>query len=311
MDSSPLLSIILPLFNKADVLPDVVAALARQTLAKESEVIFLDDVSTDGSVETLRALADKLPRCHIVTNEKNAGPAIRLNQGAAEAAGQYLCLIDADVLIAGDAPEQMIAILRRTGAQMIHGRTQALTDAAARNVAAMIGPNPKMALSDTPLETVLAGGMARMGWVVETTLYRAGGGCDERIFIQDESVALRLAASARRLVKLDAAVATAPKAAFHQSGNRRQEHHDAFFAHFNLLHDRPDLTERHRRLIGKRCLSFAWKAVRTDGLKDGAAIFSAYLTAALGLGQATPRLLDRIAEDMASLPGVRRPESAP
>jgi hypothetical protein len=173
----------------------------------------------------------------------------------------------------------------------------------------LIGAEAKMTLSDAPLETVLAGGMARMGWVVESALFRAGGGCDERIFIQDESVALRLAACARRLIKLDAAVATAPRAAFHQSGNRCQEHHDAFFAHFNLLRDHPGLPARQRRLLGKRCLSFAWKAVRTDGLKGGSAVFSAYLAATLGLGQAAPRLLEQIAQDMAALPGVRRPET--
>jgi glycosyltransferase involved in cell wall biosynthesis len=308
MVSPPLLSIILPLYNKADVLADVVRALAAQSLASVSEVLFIDDVSTDGSVESLHALSHALPLCRIVTNAQNAGPAIRLNQGAAMAKGHYLCLIDADVLIAPDAAEQMIGILRRTGGQMIHGRTQTLADAGARTSAAAIGATPKMAISDTPLETVLGGGLARMGWVVEADLFRAAGGCDERIFIQDESVALRLAAIARRLIKLDAVVASAPTAAFHQSGNRRQEHHDAFFAHFNLLTDRPVLAARLRHLLEKRCLSFAWKAVRAGTLTEGgASILSGYARATLGLGHAAPLLLQRIAQEMAALPNIRRP----
>jgi len=312
MDSVPLFSVILPLYNKADVLADVVAALAKQRLAENCEVLFVDDASTDGSVERLRALSSHLPLCRIVTNSQNAGPAIRLNQGGMMAMGKYLCLIDADVLIAPDAALRMIDLLQRTGAQMIHGRTQTLTDAAARDAAPLIGSNPKATVSDEPLMTVLDGGLARMGWVVEADLFRAAGGCDERVFIQDESIALRLAAISRRLITLDSVVANGPKALFHQSGNRRQEHHDAFFAHFNLLNDRPALEPRLRRRLGRRCLSFAWKAVRAGTLKDGGgAIFSGYALATLGLTDAAPLLLERIAHDMAALPNIRRPVTSP
>jgi glycosyltransferase involved in cell wall biosynthesis len=312
MDPVPLLSVILPLFNKADVLPDVVNALAGQTLAPCSEVVFVDDASTDGSVACLAELSGRLPHCRVITNAGNAGPAIRVNQGAAAAAGKYLCLIDADVLIAPDAAERMIGILGRTGAQMIHGKTGALADTGVRDAALPIGPDAAAMISDRPLETVLQGGLVRMGWVVEAELFRAAGGCDERVFIQDESVALRLAVLARRLVKLEATVASAPKAAFHQSANRSQEHHDAFFAHFNLLNDRPELAPHLRRMLSRRCLSSAWKAARAGTLAGGgAAVFPDYAMARLGLGPAVPSGLRRIAADMAALQGIRRPGAGP
>src|SRR3546814_20810470 len=80
-----------------------------------------------------------------------------------------------------------------------------------------------------------------MSWLVETALFRAAGGCDPLLFIQDESLSLRLAARARRMIDLRATTGYAPAAATRLSTNKVQQHHDRFFAAYNMLRDRPDL----------------------------------------------------------------------
>src|SRR3546814_981543 len=108
MASAPDISFVITLYNKADVLPAVVRALAAQQPMPQAEYIFVDDASTDGSVALLQGLAAQLPGMTVMTNDRHAGPAIRLNQGAAAACGRYLCLVDADELIAPDA----VAVMR-------------------------------------------------------------------------------------------------------------------------------------------------------------------------------------------------------
>lgn len=298
-------SLILPVFNKADVLPHSVRAIERQTMAAACELVFVDDASTDGSLDCMRALAARLPNATVISNQRNAGPAIRLNQGAAAARGELLCLIDADVLLAPDAVERMAAILKAEGAQAAHGRTMPSAEPAESLMPPLLA-DQAFSISDAPLKTVLAGSFVRMGWMVETALFRAAGGCDERIFIQDESLPLRLAAAARRIAWTEAAIAYAPRAAFHLSSDRRQQHHDRFRAHYNLLGDRPDLPQDVRRQLVARCLSAGWKAVRSGGLGlPPAPVLGAYLLAEAGIsGQA---MLPRLAAAFAGMERIRRP----
>lgn len=308
MASAPDISFVIPVYNKADVLPAVVRALAAQQPAPPAEYIFVDDASTDASVTMLQDLAAQLPGLTMITNDRNAGPSTRLNQGAAAASGRHLCLIDADELIAPDAVAVMLRLLRETGAQMVHGKIRETDRPAADLVPAPVGSTPAFTVLDDPLAAILAGrGFVRMSWLIETTLFRAAGGCDPRIFIQDESLPLRLAAVAHRMVDLRAPTGYAPAAASRLSANKAQQHHDRFFAAYNLLRDRPDLAPGVCAALRQRCLSAAWKALRAGLLGDARlAILLGYAGTKTGMATSSDATLDRIATAFAALDGVRR-----
>jgi glycosyltransferase involved in cell wall biosynthesis len=300
-----MLSFVIPVYNKADILPRVAEALARQTVADDCEFVFVDDASTDDSAAVLCQLAERLGRCRVIGNATNAGPSIRLNQGVAAARGETLALIDADVLIAPDTAERMLVAMAEYRAPMIHGRTVAAPDGA---LPAPLGRPLACSVGDRPLATVLQGGFARMGWLVRTELFRAAGGCDERVFIQDESLPLRLALKADRLAHTAEAIAHAPPAAFRLSHDRRQQHHDLFFTHYNLLRDHPDLPGGLRRKLAARCLSAAWKAVRGGSLDAGrASTLADYMLARCGLAGTAAARLDRLAAAFRRMTAIRRP----
>jgi len=310
MHAPPDISYVIPVYNKADILPDVVRALAAQTLDASTEYIFVDDASTDGSAALLETLSAKLPGLSVLGNAGNAGPSIRLNQGAAAAAGRYLCLIDADELIAPDAVAVMLRLLRETGAQMAHGKVVPVDRPAAAVVPAPLGNAPHYAVLEPPLAGILRGrGFVRMSWLVETALFRAAGGCDPRIFIQDEALPLRLAAAATRMIDLQAATCYAPAAASRLSANKAQQHHDRFFAHYNLMRDRPDLPADIRQALARKCLSAAWKAARNHLLLDGRlTVLLQYAGAKTGLTAISDGTLGRIARAFAAIGGIRRGE---
>src|SRR5690606_21011753 len=185
----------------------------------------------------------KLGEVRIIRNAENAGPSIRINQGAREASGTYFCLLDADELIAPDAVKIMMALIAAERAEMVHGKVIDCTSPAAEIVPPPLGTRPPFVTCIAPLDAVLqTRGIVRMAWLVEAALFRAAGGCDERIFIQDEALPLRLAACASRMVDLHAGITCAPPAGSHLSADTRQQHHDRFFAYYHVLRDNPKLT---------------------------------------------------------------------
>ncbi|MFN4277311.1 MAG: glycosyltransferase family 2 protein [Ferrovibrio sp.] len=308
MSGQPEISFVIPVYNKADILPHTLSALAGQRLSVPVEYIFVDDASRDGSADILQARADALPGTVVIRNSDNAGPSRRLNQGAAQARGRYLCLIDADELIAPDAVATMLRLMQEHQADMVHGKVKHAAQAAAELHPPAIGTAPAMEINDRPLVTILDGrGFVRMAWLVETTLFRAAGGCDERLFIQDESLPLRLALKARRLIDLRAYVMWAPRAESHLSSDKRQQHHDRFFAYYNLLRDTGGLAPQDRRKIAAICASIAWKATRRSGLRLGtASALVSYVAAKIGL-DVSDRYLDRAAAAFRAMPNIRKP----
>lgn len=312
MPALPDISFVIPVYNKADMLPHLVRALADQHPRPDAEYIFVDDASSDASLAVLERVSAVLPGVTILRNPTNAGPSIRVNQGVAVARGRLLCLIDADELIVPDAVALMHQAMRQHNADMVHGKVIRSELAADRLIRPPLGAMPECVVSDRPLHMVLHGrGFVRMAWLVETALFHAAGGCDERLFIQDESLPLRLAAQARRMIDFRGGVTYAPRADTHLSADKRQQHHDRFFAYYNLLGDRPALAPADRRRISAICASVTWKAVRRSGLPLAPlAALAAYLKGKVGL--AVPAdFLDRAAAAFRSLPGIRHaPASA-
>lgn len=106
-------SIIIPLFNKATYVASALQSLIAQ-LAPGDEIIVVDDRSTDGSLDIVRALTRDNVR--LIQLLENDGPATARNAGAAHARGEYLLFFDAD-----DLPHsQMLAVLRESIAEHPH-----------------------------------------------------------------------------------------------------------------------------------------------------------------------------------------------
>lgn len=94
------LSVVIPCYNDADVLPEQLDALARQEWNRSWEVVIADNGSTDGSREVAETYRDRLPRLRIVDASDRKGPAHARNVGAREARGELLVFVDADDVVA-------------------------------------------------------------------------------------------------------------------------------------------------------------------------------------------------------------------
>jgi GT2 family glycosyltransferase/peptidoglycan/xylan/chitin deacetylase (PgdA/CDA1 family) len=89
-------SIVVPTYNRRDVLVDSMRSLAELETPWPCELIVVVDGSTDGSAEAARAVPMPFPVR--VVEQPNGGAAAARNTGAAQARGQYLLFLDDDMV---------------------------------------------------------------------------------------------------------------------------------------------------------------------------------------------------------------------
>lgn len=93
------LSIIIPIFNEVDNIPDVYRKLSK-ILDKNfphSEIIFIDDGSTDGSLIELEELTHTDKRVKVVMFRRNFGQTAALSAGFEIATGEIIITMDGDL----------------------------------------------------------------------------------------------------------------------------------------------------------------------------------------------------------------------
>jgi dolichol-phosphate mannosyltransferase len=95
---NPELSVVMPVYNEANVIEDVVAELKRDVcdhLAR-SEIVLVNDASTDETPRILDRLAHEDPRVKVFHAESNGGHGPALRRALDESRGDWIFQIDSD-----------------------------------------------------------------------------------------------------------------------------------------------------------------------------------------------------------------------
>ncbi|RLC60970.1 MAG: glycosyltransferase family 2 protein [Chloroflexota bacterium] len=100
------LSIVIVNWNVRDLLRRCLHSIPNLQSSPSGEVIVVDNASTDGSVEMVRA---EFPGVHLIANADNRGFPAANNQGIAVAQGRYVLLLNPDTEVVGDALATMVA----------------------------------------------------------------------------------------------------------------------------------------------------------------------------------------------------------
>lgn len=93
-----MISVVIPVFNEEESLPHLYRELISVLhLYKEYELIFIDDGSTDRSLEILKKLSQKNKNINVFSFRKNLGKSEALTLGFLKARGDQIVTIDADL----------------------------------------------------------------------------------------------------------------------------------------------------------------------------------------------------------------------
>src|SRR5207247_10939756 len=91
----PCLSVLMPVYNEAATVQDLLRTVLAQNPVKE--LIVVDDASSDGSGEILQALAKEDARIRLLRHETNQGKGAALATGLAHATSQVGMIQDAEL----------------------------------------------------------------------------------------------------------------------------------------------------------------------------------------------------------------------
>lgn len=137
MHAAPELSVVVPIFNEEDVLPELRERLFQVLpgCSSDFEVVFVDDGSADQSPAFLLALAASEPRVRVLRFSRNFGHQAAVTAGIEHARGRAVVVIDADLQ---DPPEVIADLMAqwRRGYEVVSAvRTDRPGESAARLMA--------------------------------------------------------------------------------------------------------------------------------------------------------------------------------
>lgn len=110
--NKPLVSVVMPTYNRADFLPRSIESILNQTY-DNLEFIIVDDGSTDDSAELIRAYQQEDPRIILLKNKENRGISFSRNRGTDAARGKYVAIMDSDDYSEPDRLEKSVAFLEK------------------------------------------------------------------------------------------------------------------------------------------------------------------------------------------------------
>jgi glycosyltransferase involved in cell wall biosynthesis len=120
---NPDISVIIPLFNEEESLPELTAWIERVMLANAYtyEIIFIDDGSTDQSWQVIETLQQKNTQVKGIRFRRNYGKSAALNVGFQESKGRVVITMDADLQDSPDEIPMLFNMITKEGYDLVSG----------------------------------------------------------------------------------------------------------------------------------------------------------------------------------------------
>ena len=120
MKTSPLVSIIVPVYNGKKYLSEAIDSILSQTY-HPTEIIIVDDGSTDGSGESAQRFSSAVKYCY----QTNAGTGAARNRGVELAHGSFFAFLDADdIWLQDKLTIQMAAFYNNPETEIVFGHVK-------------------------------------------------------------------------------------------------------------------------------------------------------------------------------------------
>ena len=120
------ISVIVPLYNEKESLPELAAWIRRvmETNGYSYEILMVDDGSTDGSWDTILSLSEENPAIHGISFRRNYGKSAALYEGFAAVKGDVVITMDADLQDSPDEIPELYRMVMEDGYDVVSGWKQ-------------------------------------------------------------------------------------------------------------------------------------------------------------------------------------------
>lgn len=118
-----MISVIIPVYNEQESISELFEKLTTvlKRLKYSYEILFVDDGSTDETLQLLKKLEEKYKEVKVYSFRKNIGKSYALRVGFKHAQGEYIMTLDADLQDDPDNIQQLLRKLHDNDADMVAG----------------------------------------------------------------------------------------------------------------------------------------------------------------------------------------------
>lgn len=126
MNTNPKISIVVPIYNIENYLPETLNSILKQSMIEEMEVLMIDDGSTDNSRHIIEEYALDYDN-FFAFHKSNEGPSIARNLGIELAKGEYVMFLDSDDIILPDRCEKLYELAKKNDSDFVGSFGKRLT----------------------------------------------------------------------------------------------------------------------------------------------------------------------------------------
>jgi glycosyltransferase involved in cell wall biosynthesis len=119
MEEKPLVSIVIPAYNRAATIADCLRSVQSQTY-QNWEAVVVDDGSTDGTAACIEQMAREDARIRLIRHQRNRGAQAARNTGIRAAQGEWIAFLDSDDQYLPHSLEARLELAAKEKVSVVH-----------------------------------------------------------------------------------------------------------------------------------------------------------------------------------------------
>ena len=251
-------SFVCPVFNKQKYLKNVINSIKNQKGEFDKEFIFINDGSTDLSLEYLKKFTKKLKKVKII-DQSNRGPAAATQQGIECSSGDFLKLVGGDDILHPDCTSILLNTIIKNKSVGVFSRYQ-LVDDFNKVKFKKNKPSNLKKINSPLLDTVKSSFSGTSPNLYCNKAVKKSGGCNTKIFVEDFSLVLGISTFGN-FCFIDSVTSFGPKNDKNRimEGRKTQLIHDYNAALFYFISKKSNISNEIKKIACKKALGRAEK----------------------------------------------------
>ncbi|MEE3045622.1 MAG: glycosyltransferase family A protein [Pseudomonadota bacterium] len=260
-------SFVVTVFNKEEYLPLVIRSLDVQVGDFEKEYVFVDDGSTDRSVEVIKECTKDADFDVKIVSQINQGASVAHDAGVSAATGDWIKFCDGDDLLAPDATRNLLAACHRHKTEHAWGDLEYFEfggdqDPLDRPLAEL--PEDYQSIDDGLSFFIRNCPANSTSMLIGREFYLRAGGCNKALVSPDQMLFLRLFRTGPG-VHLKGAVGLLPDAAPGRlSSQKGRSRYESVLALYTLMTEPPGISRQHQAEAYRRAVARAYRFDRRN-----------------------------------------------